>query len=311
MLRFQAVSKSFGAKRVLDALTLTVQPGELYGFCGANGAGKTTAMRIALGVHDADDGVVSFNGRPVDAEIRSHIGYMPEERGLYAKMRPRDQLVYLARLSGIRPDVAGRRADEWLERLGVVMGAKDPLEKLSLGNQQKVQLVAALIADPQVLVLDEPFSGLDPLAVQAMADVLVDFARRGVPVLFSSHQLDLVERLCDRVGIIRGGSIVAEGTVEQLRGRVSRRLLQIALSGAKAGWPDALPGVRRVNQHNAPEHNADAVNGDGANRLVSFDVPDGVDPDDVLDSARRLGRIEHFGWSHPSLSDIFREAVAA
>ncbi|WP_433792398.1 ABC transporter ATP-binding protein [Actinoplanes sp. CA-252034] len=296
MLNFDRVVKSFGPKRVLNELSLTVRPGELYGFCGANGAGKTTAMRIALGVHPADSGTVTIDGRPIDAELRAQIGYMPEERGLYAKMRPVDQLVYLAKLSGVRPEEASRRAAEWIERLGVVMAPKDPLEKLSLGNQQKVQLIAALMAEPRVLVLDEPFSGLDPVAVDAMADVLLEQARKGIPVLFSSHQLDLVDRLCDRIGIIRGGRIVAEGTVGELRAKVAGRLLQISLQGAEAGWPENVPGVRRVDDH------------DG---LVSFELTDGTDPDDVLDAVRRLGRIEHFGWRNPSLSDIFREAVTA
>ncbi|BEL11099.1 ATP-binding cassette domain-containing protein [Actinoplanes sichuanensis] len=296
MLNFDRVVKSFGPKRVLNELTLAVRPGELYGFCGANGAGKTTAMRIALGVHPADSGTVTIDGRPIDAGLRAQIGYMPEERGLYAKMRPVDQLVYLAKLSGVRPAEASRRAAEWIERLGVVMAPKDPLEKLSLGNQQKVQLIAALIAEPRVLVLDEPFSGLDPVAVDAMADVLLEQARNGIPVLFSSHQLDLVDRLCDRIGIIRGGRIVAEGTVGELRAKVSGRLLQISLQGAEAGWPESVPGVRRVDDH------------DG---LVSFELTDGTDPDDVLDAVRRMGRIEHFGWRNPSLSDIFREAVTA
>jgi ABC-2 type transport system ATP-binding protein len=296
MLRFEAVSKSFGNKQVLKGLTLSVGPGEVYGFCGANGAGKTTAMRIALGVYEADSGVVRFDGAPVDAEIRRNFGYMPEERGLYAKMRPRDQLVYLARLSGVRPDVAATRAEEWLKRLGVVMGPKDPLERLSLGNQQKVQLAAALMAEPRLLVLDEPFSGLDPVAVDAMAEVLVEFAGRGVPVIFSSHQLDLVQRLCDRVGIIRDGALVAEGTVGELGQGSGRRVLQIALSGAPADWPSELPGIKRLGER------------DG---LVSFEVPDGVDADQVLDAARRLGRIEHFGWQTPRLADVFREAVTA
>ncbi|HEX5540794.1 MAG TPA: ATP-binding cassette domain-containing protein [Micromonospora sp.] len=296
MLRFEAISKSFGKKQVLKELTLRVRPGEVYGFCGANGAGKTTAMRIALGVHEADEGVVSFDGVPVDAAIRRQFGYMPEERGLYAKMRPRDQLIYLARLSGIRPDVAGARADEWLDRLGVVMGTKDPLERLSLGNQQKVQLAAALMADPRLLVLDEPFSGLDPVAVDAMAEVLVEFAGRGVPVVFSSHQLDLVERLCDRVGIIRDGALVAEGPVGELGREDARRVLQIALAGAPPDWPAELPGVRRLGEQ------------DG---LVSFEVPENVDTGQVLDAARQLGRVEHFGWRNPRLADIFRDAVAA
>lgn len=295
MLEFDSVAKSFGDKRVLRELSLVVKPGELYGFCGANGAGKTTAMRIALGVLTADSGDVRWQGRPVDADSRRRFGYMPEERGLYAKMTPRDQLVFFAGLSGVAPATARRRADEWIERLGVVLGPKDMLEKLSLGNQQKVQLIASLIHDPDVLVLDEPFSGLDPVAVDAMAEVLLEFARKGVPTLFSSHQLDLVERLCDRVGIIRDGALVAEGTVDHLRRSAGNGQLEIALSDAPDDWAASVPGVRVVATTGAK---------------VTLDVEDGVPAQRILAAAQELGRLEHFGRRDPALADIFRESVA-
>ncbi|MFI8939261.1 ABC transporter ATP-binding protein [Streptomyces syringium] len=295
MLEFDAVAKSFGDKRVLRELSLVVKPGELYGFCGANGAGKTTAMRIALGVLTADSGDVRWQGRPVDADSRRRFGYMPEERGLYAKMTPRDQLVFFAGLSGVAPATARRRADEWIERLGVVLGPKDMLEKLSLGNQQKIQLIASLIHDPDVLVLDEPFSGLDPVAVDAMAEVLLEFARKGVPTLFSSHQLDLVERLCDRVGIIRDGALVAEGTVDHLRRSAGNGQLEIALSGAPDDWAASVPGVRVVATTGAK---------------VTLEVEDGVPAQRILAAAQELGRLEHFGRRDPALADIFRESVA-
>ncbi|GGM90473.1 ABC transporter ATP-binding protein [Thermopolyspora flexuosa] len=296
MLEFDGLTKSFAGRPVLRGLSLAVRPGELYGFCGANGAGKTTAMRIALGVLAPDAGEVRWAGRRVDADVRRRIGYMPEERGLYGKMRPRDQLVYFARLSGIRPDVAARRADEWLERLGVRVGPKDPLERLSLGNQQRVQLIAALIAEPEVLILDEPFSGLDPVATDAMAGVLAEYRDRGVPVLFSSHQLDLVERLCDRVGIIRDGVIVAEGTVAELRRTAGRPEVRITLTGAPENWARMLPGVDVV-----------AETGDTATLRTRPDT----DLGELLDAARSLGELQHFGRREPSLAEIFREAMAA
>ncbi|MEU0369395.1 ATP-binding cassette domain-containing protein [Streptomyces sp. NPDC006283] len=297
MLEFHALHKAFDERQVLRGLTFTVRPGELFGFCGANGAGKTTAMRIALGVLQADRGEVRLNGKTVDAASRARIGYMPEERGLYAKMTPRDQLVHFAVLSGVDRTTARRRAEEWMERLKVVAGPKDALEKLSLGNQQKVQLIASLIHEPDVLVLDEPFSGLDPVAVDAMADALVDFSRRGVPVVFSSHQLDLVERLCDRVGIVRDGALVAEGTVGELRDGAGRGPLEVELSDASADWTDGLNRIDGV----------EVLQTEG--RTVLLRVDDDVPAGRILAVAQAAGEIEHFGRRRPALSDIFRESV--
>ncbi|MGJ5755231.1 ABC-2 type transport system ATP-binding protein [Streptomyces puniciscabiei] len=295
MLSFENVAKSFGDRQVLRDLTFDVRPGELFGFCGANGAGKTTAMRIALGVLAADSGSVRWHGAEVDAATRRRFGYMPEERGLYAKMVPAEQLVYLARLSGVRAGVAERRAQEWMERLGVVCSPKDPLEKLSLGNQQKVQLAAALIHDPEVLVLDEPFSGLDPLAVDAMAAALLEFAARGVPIVFSSHQLELVERLCDRVGIIRAGTLVAQGTVAELRRNAGGEQLQVTLTGATRGWADRVPGVRVLSE-------------DGRTTTLLTDGPRAAR--EVLAAAQAAGEVEYFGRCESGLAEIFREAVS-
>jgi ABC-2 type transport system ATP-binding protein len=183
----------------------------MFGFVGPNGAGKTTTMRIVMGVLEPDAGDVRFNGAP---PVRSRFGYMPEERGLYPKMRVRAQLAYFAGLHG----APASAADTWIERLGLTERAGDRVEELSLGNQQRVQLAVALVHEPDVLVLDEPFSGLDPLGVDVLSGVLNDYAATGVPVIFSSHQLELVERLCDAVAIIKDGRLVASGTVEELRG---------------------------------------------------------------------------------------------
>ncbi|MEU9924769.1 ATP-binding cassette domain-containing protein [Streptomyces griseoluteus] len=290
------MSKGFGGRRVLDALSFVVRPGELFGFCGANGAGKTTAMRIALGVLAADSGTVRWNGAEVDADYRRRFGYMPEERGLYAKMTPLDQLVHFGRLSGVRLPEARRRAAEWMERLGVVADPKAPLEKLSLGNQQKVQLIAALIHDPAVLVLDEPFSGLDPVAVDAMADVLLKRARQGVPVVFSSHQLELVERLCDRVGILRGGRLVAEGTVDELRRAAGPGRPRITVRDVPPRWAHGLTGARVL------------VEKDG---VTTLELESERAAQDVLAGALAVGRVERFGRQEAGLGDIFREAVEA
>ena len=294
MLEVDGLTKRYGTKLALSDLSFSVRPGEVYGFVGANGAGKTTAMRIMLGVLAADSGVVRWQGKPVTFETRRRFGYMPEERGLYPKMRVTEHLVYLARLHGLDLGTATRSADALTERLGVAERRTDAIEKLSLGNQQRVQLAAALVHDPEVLVLDEPFSGLDPVGVDALAGVLLERARRGVPVVFSSHQLDLVERLCDSVGIINAGRMVATGTVEDLRAQEGRRQLLVIVRDAPAGWVAVIPGVTVVSERRG--------------ELV-LELADGVDDQEVLAAAARAGRVEHFSWRQPTLTELFREAV--
>ncbi|HEV7653567.1 MAG TPA: ATP-binding cassette domain-containing protein [Mycobacteriales bacterium] len=295
MLEVDGLTKRYGDKVALRNLSFSVRPGEVYGFVGANGAGKTTAMRIMLGVLAADAGAVRWQGAPVTFETRRRFGYMPEERGLYPKMRVVEHLVYLARLHGLDAPAATRAAEDLTERLGVAERRNDAIEKLSLGNQQRVQLAAALVHSPEVLVLDEPFSGLDPVGVDALAGVLLERARGGVPVVFSSHQLDLVERLCDSVGIINAGQMVATGTVDQLRAQEGRRQLVVVVPGASAAWAAALPGVTVVSERRGE---------------VVLDLADGVDDQQVLAAATRAGRVEHFSWRQPTLTELFREAVS-
>ena len=298
MLELIDLSRRFGDVVALDGVSFEVPDGEIVGFVGPNGAGKTTTMRIALGVLEPDAGEVHWQGRPLDAEARRRFGYMPEERGLYPKMKVLEQLVYLARLHGLtRPD-ASRRAAETMEVLGVAERANDRVENLSLGNQQRVQLAAALVHRPDVLVLDEPFSGLDPVGVDALTAVLrEEAATRGVPVVFSSHQLDLVERLCDRVVLIDHGRIVAAGTIEELRSSRERRRLRVDVTGAGEDWFEAIPGVRLVE--------------DSTNDGVVLELDDGVDEQRVLDLARGEGDVTHFSREHVSLTELFREAVQA
>ena len=214
-LEIDTLSKSYGTLRALDELSFSVRSGEIFGFVGSNGAGKSTTMRIALGVLSADEGEVRWDGRPLDFAARRRVGYMPEERGLYPKMKVGEQLVYLARLHGLTTGAARASMERWTEILGVAARRGDDVQKLSLGNQQRVQLAAALVHDPEILILDEPFSGLDPVAVDVMSGVLRERAHAGAPVIFSSHQLDLVQRLCDRVGIIKAGRMVTVGSVEE------------------------------------------------------------------------------------------------
>jgi ABC-2 type transport system ATP-binding protein len=296
VLEFDGLHKSFGDNHVLDGVGFTVAPGSMFGFCGSNGAGKTTTMRIAMGLVRADSGEVRWQGRPLDREVRRRIGYMPEERGLYPKMRVREQVSYFARLHGLDTATAARAADEWVERLGLGDRRTDAVEKLSLGNQQRVQLAAALVSRPDVLILDEPFSGLDPVGVDSLAEALLEQCRAGVPVVFSSHQLDLVERLCDSVGILARGVIVASGTVDELRRREAGRVLRVVVPDAAPHWAAALPGVRVVSEQ-------------AGDTLLELDS--GTDDQQVLAAALQTGRVTHFAWRQPTLVELFREAVSA
>ncbi len=296
MLEFDGLHKSFGDNHVLDGVSFPVAPGSMFGFCGSNGAGKTTTMRIAMGLLRPDRGEVRWRGRPLDADVRRRIGYMPEERGLYPKMRVGEQVAYFARLHGLGSGAARRASEEWTERLGLADRRGDAVEKLSLGNQQRVQLAAALVSRPEVLILDEPFSGLDPIGVDSLAEALLGQVREGVPVVFSSHQLDLVERLCDSVGILARGRMVATGTVEELRRREAGRLLRVVVPDAGSDWAGALPGVRVVS-----EQAGDTL----------LQLADGTDDQAVLAEAVRTGRVTHFAWQQPTLVELVREAVRA
>jgi ABC-2 type transport system ATP-binding protein len=292
------LSRRYGDTIALDGLSFTVEPGQLFGFVGPNGAGKTTAMRIVLGVLEPDRGEVRWQGRPVDAAMRRRFGYMPEERGLYPKMHVRDQIVYFARLHGHDPASAVAAADRWIDRLGLSERAGDRTEQLSLGNQQRVQLAVALVHDPVVLVLDEPFSGLDPVGVDVMSGVLGELAAEGAPVVFSSHQLELVERLCEAVAIIKDGRLVAAGRVEELRARGAReRRVRVAVEGESDGaWLSGVPGAELV----ARERGGLLVRLSG-----------GAEPERVLDAARAAGTVVHFSLDRPTLTDLFRKVVAA
>jgi ABC-2 type transport system ATP-binding protein len=223
MLELRDLHRRYGDTVALDGLSLVVPEGEVVGFVGPNGAGKTTAMRIALGVLEQDAGEVLWRGARAEREVQRRFGYMPGERGLYPKMRVDRQLGYLATLHGRSGSEAERAAGHWIERLGLAGQAERPVEELSLGNQQRVQLAAALVHDPEALILDEAFSGLDPIGTDVMAEVLFERARGGAAVVFSSHQLEQVERLCDSVAIVNHGRIVAAGRVDDLRAERSGR----------------------------------------------------------------------------------------
>lgn len=283
------LNKSYGDHQVLHDMTLHVQPGEMYGFVGSNGAGKSTTMRIALGVLAADSGEVLMGDKPIDDDLRRRIGYMPEERGLYAKEKIGDQLRFFARLHGLNDTAAKQNAESLLEQLGLAERADDKLEELSLGNQQRVQLAASLIHDPELLILDEPFSGLDPVAVNVMSDLLVERCKAGVPVLFSSHQLDLVQRLCDRVGIISKGRMKAEGTVDELRTRGP--LVYEVRTPARDWYPLGTSVVEDF--------------GDGV--LLEAESTD--QDQQILQAALAVGPVHSFSRRIPHLAELFQEVV--
>src|SRR5450631_941345 len=242
-LELRGIRKTYGALIAVDDLDMAVNPGEVFGFVGSNGAGKTTTMRVVLGTLIPDRGSVLWGGSPIDFEVRRRIGYMPEERGLYPKMKVGEQLIYLAQLHGSTKAEAASAVASWTERFQLKERTRDELQKLSHGNQQRVQLAAALVFNPVMLVLDEPFAGLDPEAVDSMSEVLHQHAESGIPVIFSSHQLDIVERISDRVGIIQRGKLVACGTIDELRGGGPRQLWVDAPS-APQGWVGSLSAVR-------------------------------------------------------------------
>jgi ABC-2 type transport system ATP-binding protein len=298
MLEVTDISRSFGTKKVLDDVSFTVGDGRMTGFVGGNGAGKTTTMRIILGVLSSDSGHVELDGRRLTPADRALFGYMPEERGLYPKMKVAEQIVYLGRLHGMSNAAATKSTSDLLDRLGLGERASDTVESLSLGNQQRAQIAAALVHDPDVLVLDEPFSGLDPMAVETVQSVLSEHAAGGAPVLFSSHQLDIVERICDDLVVIAGGSIRARGSRESLREQHSEPRYEIELA-ADAGWVRDVPGVTVIEL-------------DG--RYALFEVARGDGGTDaaqaVLARALAAGPVTRFAPIHPTLSQIFKEVVA-
>jgi ABC-2 type transport system ATP-binding protein len=293
MLEIHDLTKRYGDVVALDGASFSVPPGRIVGFLGPNGAGKTTSMRTIFGLVRPDRGEVLWRGRIVGPEQRARFGYMPEERGLYPKMKVGEQLAYFAELSGMKAAAAKEATTRWLGRLclGDRSGAR--LEELSHGNQQRIQLAVALVHDPELAVLDEPFSGLDPLGVESMAELLTQTAASGVAVLFSSHQLDLVEDVCQDVVIIDRGKIVVAGVVEELKAASAYRSLDIRVDGEP--WVPHLLSGSVTSQE------------DGRVRVL---VDASVDIDEILASARRVGEVTAFSFEPPSLADLFLEAVS-
>jgi ABC-2 type transport system ATP-binding protein len=293
-LEFVGLRRRYGEVLALDDLSFSVPVGQVFGFLGPNGAGKTTAMRAVFGLVELDAGSVRWRDAAIGIAERRSFGYMPEERGLYPGMQIRRQLEYLCELHGKSAADARRATARWLERLGIAERGLDKLESLSLGNQQRVQLAAALLHEPELLILDEPFAGLDPVGVDEVTAILAEQARDGRGVLFSSHQLDLVEHICESVAIIDRGRLVAEGKLDELERRGQRRLV-VKVEGDRDGaWARGLPGVT-ISRTEA-----------GESRLV---LEDSVDSQALLGKAMAAGPVLRFDFERRRLSEVFREAV--
>ena len=290
------VTKRFGPVLALDDLSFEVPNGQVFGFLGSNGAGKTTTMRIVLGVLDADAGTVAWDGIDSRAIARSTWGYLPEERGLYPRMTVVEQLVYFASLYGVPADRARREARHWLGRFRVPELGDRRAEELSKGNQQKIQLVAAILHDPQVLLMDEPFTGLDPVNVALLREAFLELRDQGKTLIFSTHQMETVEALCESIAIVDRGRVVVGGAVRDIRRAAGRRMVRLALEGDhRLAWIADVPGARILRP--------------GIDR-TEIELDAGVDPDIVLQAALARGaRVTHFEVAEASLEQIFIDHV--
>jgi ABC-2 type transport system ATP-binding protein len=303
MLEVVDVGKRFGSVVALDGVGLSLKRGQVVGFLGPNGAGKSTTMRAVMGLIAVDHGTLTWDDRPITAETRYHFGYMPAERGMYPKMTVRDQLVYFARLAGRTSADAARSAQTWMERVDIAGRADDEVQALSSGNQQRVQLAISLVHEPELLILDEPFSGLDPVAVENMKDILREQTERGAAVLFSSHQLDLVSDVSRDVVIINAGRVVLEGDVRAIREQAEYRYATIVFGGdvgdaddgGVADWSPTLDGVQVLDRDS---------------RSIRLQLPADTEPQAVLAAAARAGRVVEFSLVPPDLSEVFLAVIS-
>jgi ABC-2 type transport system ATP-binding protein len=297
-LVIDALRKRFDDVVALDGVGFTVEPGQVFGFLGPNGAGKTTTMRIVLDILHADEGSVTWNGQAAARAPKRTWGYLPEDRGLYPRMRVLDQLVFFGSLHGLTRADAAARARHWLARFRIPDYASRRADQLSKGNQQKVQFIAGILHDPDVLLMDEPFSGLDPINAALLKDAFLELRARGRAIVFSTHQMDQVEELCDAIAIIDRGRLVVSGGTADVRRQAGRRVVRLAVAGdTDLAWLDALPGVR-VTRSGLDFH--------------ELDVRDGGDPEAILRMALDRGaHVTRFEIADPSIEDIFIERVGA
>jgi ABC-2 type transport system ATP-binding protein len=295
-LVIDSISKEFGTVKALDNVSFEVQPGEVFGLLGANGAGKTTAMRIVLDILRPDSGTIAWNGVSNTDLPRDTWGYLPEERGLYARMKVREQLAFFAKLHGVKPKDAERETRDWLERFRISDYADRRAEQLSKGNQQKVQFIAAILHDPDVLLMDEPFTGLDPVNVALLKQAFLEMRDRGKTLVFSTHQMETVEEMCQSIAILDRGRVVVGGSVRDVRRSTGRQVVRLAVDGdSEISWLAMLDGVRVTRR--GQDYTEAVVSG-------------GHDPEAVLRAAlKRNCRVLHFEITDPSLEEIFIERV--
>jgi ABC-2 type transport system ATP-binding protein len=289
------VSKSFAGHAAVKVLSLTIPRASIFGLLGPNGAGKTTTLRMIMNILGADSGTIEILGVPADHASRDRIGYMPEERGLYPRMVVEEQLLFLAEIKGARRQDAAARLPGWLDRLGLGGWGKKKVNELSKGMQQKAQFIATVLHEPDVLILDEPMSGLDPVGTNLMRDVLRDLSRAGKTLVLSSHQMETVERLCDRVALIHRGEKILDGSMGEVRSRYGKNTVALAYEG-DGGFLATLPGVVRVSD---------------SGRFAEIKLADGADPQSVLREAAARLRVSRFEIVEPSLHDIFVEQVTS
>jgi ABC-2 type transport system ATP-binding protein len=297
MLVLDRVQRSFGSALAVRDISLTVERGSTFGLLGPNGAGKTTTMRMILGILLPDRGSVTWNGAPIDGAVRRRFGYLPEERGLYGKLTVRAQFISFGRLHGLAENDAGARADRWIERLELGTYASRPCSELSKGNQQKVQVACAALHDPEFVILDEPFSGLDPLNAEMLLAVLRDLQARGATLVLSSHQMWQIEHLCDHFCIIAAGEVRAAGTLADLRAAWPTRRLEVepatpALAAVLAAEPGAVP--------------REAPNG-----TLACDVPAATPLPPLVRRLVAAGDVSRFERREPSLNDIYLGATGS
>jgi len=295
-LEISNVSKTYGSFRAVDDVSFTVTPGRIFGFLGTNGAGKTTTMRMILDIIRPDSGVITWNGMANTEVARRDFGYLPEERGLYPKMAVDEQLLFLARLYGASKRDAAAALDDWLERLAITENRAKPVEQLSKGNQQKIQFLAAILHDPDILIFDEPFSGLDPVNADQMKSAFLELRDRGKTIIFSTHQLDDAQELCHEVAIIHRGRLMIAGEVFDVRRSVGRQVVKFGVDDETSlDWLGGTPGVRVARRRS--DH-------------LELAVPDAVTAQAVLrEAVRRRLTVTRFDISYPSINDVFLHLV--
>src|SRR5258708_7436705 len=296
-LLVEHIDKSFAQFHVIKDLSMDVKEGSIFGFLGANGAGKTTTMRMILDIIRPDSGHITWNGQDVRKVPRRNWGYLPEERGLYPKVGVEEQLLFLARLNGLSKADAKSQLDEWLERFQITEYRKKKVEELSKGNQQKIQFLATILHDPLILVMDEPFSGLDPVNANILKDAFLEMHRRGKTIIFSTHQLEQVEELCEDVLIINKGQTIVRGSVRDVKRQHGQNMARLKLDNdPEALWLDKLEGVRVTKRRQD---------------YIEMQIQDNLNPNLIVEAALRHGAIiNHFELTEPSLTDIFIEAVS-